>query len=269
MNECPIPKDVFRIILKHSYPQIAVNLLQSCKKISQLADNSLYLFWLEKFFPWTLENIECNENFDPKPLFIKEWQIPRYVELYKEDDVYDIERLMHLTRIPNRNGIGKILATSRFPSATALNTFKLEPIHIKAGSHMNVILKDECMITVDIRTLGRNVEAAFSIFNRETFLQTSKLIKAAQKALHDKMYYYNITAYGSTVYVHNITLIKPLANRRNIKICALDVGTTIKKMKFEIGYWNDPMIEREEYVFLMSKPETGKHSCNCEFCPKK
>lgn len=244
MDECPIPTDVFRIILRHSYPQIAANLLQTCKKIAKLADKSLYTYWLEKFFP------DINIKLDPREAFIREWKIPRYAELYEEDAVYDIERLMHMTIIPleiTKRRIGRILVVSRFQSSTALSSIKLEKSHYFNNRVEVTITNDK----INILNASRQIRGSFlSIFNRETFLRTLKTIKTAQNFLHDKMYYYNITAFGSTIFVHNATLIKSLASRKNVKVCAFDKGTTIKQIKFKEGFWNEAIIDNEEYIFL-------------------
>lgn len=285
-REATLTFDVFSIILKHVYPQTALNIFLSCKSLARYSnDINLYWFWLEKFLPteeytnlWKINHERALSLQEVRGVFVTEWKKGHHLELYDAEAVYDMERIVAMRFVRDERSKRCVSVLSRFPSSTAIKINKL--IRPSSGEICGAGFGDPVLSS-----------QSYDV-TRDCFLDALKKIRKAQTMLKDKVWYYNITLDLSRIYLHNVTLLMPLKLVGKAGV-VYDVGCSFSRLAVEVGCWNEVLLcdgnGSGEYQFVAAKPPavvvaeetavseeteikqlqvgTPEHQCNCEFCP--
>ena len=262
--------DLFELILEASYPQHAINLARSCKRIAQMMHNpKLYYRWFKRFYPdfdipdhLMSAGIGGPKATELRNLFVKMWSEVRYVEMYKLDAIYDIERVMSIQ--PIVLGIGHaaqqevtLVMCSRFPSRTALKTLEWDP---------TVRITE----TTDSRRNWKNPFSAMSgLWNPDIAFNAKRNVMKAQRSLAGKIHCFTLTSYASITYAHNVRLLCNLYEESdNFQVAS--AGDSVRRLRFDRNDWTRALVivnEGDREIRVIFELPKAIHKCNCEFCP--
>jgi len=263
-KEASLTFDVFSIILRHVYPQTALNIFLSCKSLARYShDTELYWFWMEKFLPSDVyegylarkESVPPMSLKEVKDAFAHHWKMGYYIELYDAESIYDIERIVSMrfvSTIVKGEPKRRVIVLSRLPSLTAVKTQK------RSGCI-------ECTASDDFQYPAQVMHK----IERKGLLETLAKIRKAQIMLKDKIEYYNISLDLSKIHVHNVTLLAPLQLVGKNEIM-YDAGHSFTRLTFQFGRWNDVILDDKDFQFTTKQIVVLRkegHQCNCEFAP--
>lgn len=258
--------DIFELILEASYPQHAINLARSCKRIARMMQNPKLTFkWFKRFYPdfdipdhLMVAGVGTSKATELRNLFIKTWGEVRYVEMYKLEAVYDVERVMSIQPIVVGKDSEVMLVTcSRFPSKTAIRSDQWNFSYKVSENY-------------DSRREWQNPFAAkLSLWNPDLAFTAKRNIMKARRSLADKISCFTLTSYASITYAHNVRLLCNLYEESdNFQVAS--IGDSVKRLRFDRNDWTRALAiisEGDRELRVIFDLPVAIHKCNCEFCP--
>lgn len=258
--------NLFELILEASYPQHAINLARSCKRIAQMMRNPKLTYkWFKRFYPdfdipdhLMDAGIGGPKAKELRELFIKMWGEVKYVEMYDLHAVYDVERVMSIQPIViGKDNVVTLVTCSRFPSKTATRSVEWNSSY-------------ELRTDFDSRREWQNPFAArSSLWNPDIAFTAKRNIMKARRSLADKIQCFTLTSYASITYAHNVRLLCNLYEESdNFQVAS--AGDSVKRLRFDRNDWTRALVvigEGDRELRVIFELPQQVHRCNCEFCP--
>lgn len=242
-------RDLFQLFLEASYPQYAFNLAVAFPRLvgEMMRHPRLYFKWFKKFFPdFDIPDVLMSAGVGgPKAealrqLFIKMWGETYFIEAYKLDAVYNLERFKSMQPVVCGPKDEVVLVTySRFPSNTALKSVSrvvtdaalLTPERataFQANSAANQTILDAIGASIQTR---RSVD----LWNEEIPFVAKRNVWKARRALADKIQCFTMTSYASITFAHNVQLLCNLYESDGTLVA--EAGDSVKRLRFDRNDW--------------------------------